>query len=70
MRILIVEDDILLGDALASGLRQLGQVVDWFGSGAQADAALADAPFDAVVLISACPAATACIGWAAGVAAA
>jgi two-component system response regulator QseB len=50
MRILIVEDDILLGDALASGLRQLGQVVDWFDSGAQADAALADAPFDAVVL--------------------
>lgn len=50
MRILIVEDDSLLGDALASGLRQLGQVVDWFGSGAQADAALAHAPFDAVVL--------------------
>jgi two-component system response regulator QseB len=50
MRILIVEDEILLGDALASGLRQLGHVVDWFVSGAQADAALADAPFDAVVL--------------------
>jgi two-component system response regulator QseB len=35
---------------LAAGLRQLGQVVDWFTTGAQADAALAAAPFDAVVL--------------------
>jgi two-component system response regulator QseB len=50
MRILIVEDDLLLGDGLATGLRQLDHVVDWFGNGALADAALADAPFDAVVL--------------------
>ena len=50
MRLLIVEDDPLLGDALATGLRQLGQVVDWFTTGAQADAALAGAPYDAMVL--------------------
>jgi two-component system response regulator QseB len=50
MRLLIVEDDNLLGDALATGLRQLGHVVDWFTNGAEADAALAHAPFDAVVL--------------------
>jgi two-component system response regulator QseB len=50
MRILIVEDDPLLGDALASGLRQLGQVVDWFQDGAQADAALVGASYDVVVL--------------------
>lgn len=50
MRLLIVEDDALLGEALATGLRQLGNAVDWFGNGAQADAALAGAPFDAVVL--------------------
>lgn len=50
MRLLIVEDDVLLGDALATGLRQRGHVVDWFGDGAQADAALAGAAFDAVVL--------------------
>lgn len=50
MRLLIVEDDPLLGDALAAGLRQLGQVVDWFVSGAEADAALAGTAFDAVVL--------------------
>lgn len=50
MRFLIVEDDALLGDALAAGLRQLGHAVDWFGNGGQADAALTSAPFDAVVL--------------------
>lgn len=50
MRVLIVEDDLLLGDALATGLRQLGHVVDWFGDGALADAALAVTTFDAVVL--------------------
>jgi two-component system, OmpR family, response regulator QseB len=50
MRVLILEDDDLLGDALATGLRQLGHAVDWFRAGAQADAAVADAPYDAVVL--------------------
>jgi two-component system response regulator QseB len=41
MRILIVEDDALLGDGLASGLRALGFAVDWFRDGAAADQALA-----------------------------
>ncbi|VTU21817.1 response regulator [Variovorax sp. RA8] len=50
MRILIVEDDTLLGDAVATGLRQLGHAVDWFGDGVLADAALSTAPYDAVVL--------------------
>lgn len=50
MRILIVEDDPLLGDGLASGLRALGFAVDWFTDGNQADAALAAAPYDAVIL--------------------
>jgi two-component system, OmpR family, response regulator QseB len=50
MRILIVEDDPLLGDGLTAGLRQLGHVVDWFQSGGPADAALAGAAYDAVVL--------------------
>ncbi|MDN8614299.1 response regulator [Variovorax ginsengisoli] len=50
MRVLIVEDDVLLGDALAAGLRQLGHAVDWFGNGSDADMALSGAPFDAVVL--------------------
>ncbi|MBX3608030.1 MAG: winged helix-turn-helix domain-containing protein [Piscinibacter sp.] len=50
MRVLIVEDDPLLGEALAAGLRQLGHAVDWFRDGARADAALAGAEYDAVVL--------------------
>jgi two-component system response regulator QseB len=50
MRILIVEDDELLGDGLASGLRSLGFVVDWFRNGADADRALASAPYEAIVL--------------------
>ena len=50
MRLLIVEDDPQLGDALAAGLRQFGHAVDWFRDGAQADAALAGAPYDALVL--------------------
>jgi two-component system response regulator QseB len=50
MRLLIVEDDAVLGDGLAAGLRQQGHAVDWFRDGAQADAALAAAPYDALVL--------------------
>jgi two-component system response regulator QseB len=50
MRLLIVEDDALLGAALQAGLRQLGHAVDWFTTGNEADAALAGAPFDAMVL--------------------
>ncbi|HZY19538.1 MAG TPA: response regulator [Ramlibacter sp.] len=50
MRILIVEDDHQLGDAIATGLRQLAHAVDWFRTGDHADAALADTPYDAVVL--------------------
>lgn len=50
MRLLVVEDDHLLGDALAEGLRQLGHVVDWVRDGTQADVALSNTAFDAAVL--------------------
>jgi two-component system response regulator QseB len=50
MRVLIVEDDLPLGEALAAGLRQRGHAVDWFPDGPRADAALAAAGYDAVVL--------------------
>lgn len=50
MRVLVVEDDVLLGEALATGLRQRNHAVDWFCDGAQADAAMAVTAFDAVVL--------------------
>jgi len=50
MRILIVEDDRLLGDGLCQGLRALGFSADGAGDGAAADAALAAGDFDLIVL--------------------
>lgn len=50
MRVLILEDDPDLGDALAAGLRQSGQAVDWFRDGQQAEAALAGTQYDALLL--------------------
>jgi two-component system response regulator QseB len=50
LRILIVEDDPLLGDGLASGLKSLGLAVDWLRTGDEAERAIAHAPYDAIVL--------------------
>lgn len=50
MRLLIVEDDTLLGDGLSRGLRALGFTVDWVTDGERADAALAAGGFDLIVL--------------------
>lgn len=50
MRILLVEDDALLGDALQAGLKQAGHAVDWTRDGIGADTALATGEYAAVVL--------------------
>ncbi|MFZ3036231.1 MAG: response regulator transcription factor [Rugosibacter sp.] len=50
MRILLVEDDPLLGDGLTAGLRQAGFAVDWVKDGVAADHALKSESFDLVVL--------------------
>jgi DNA-binding response OmpR family regulator len=50
MRVLVVEDDALLGDALHAGLRELGNVVDWVRDGVSAASALEVEHYDAVVL--------------------
>ena len=50
MRLLIVEDDPQLGEALAAALRGQGHAVDWFRDGDAADAALGGAPYDAMLL--------------------
>ncbi len=50
MRVLIVEDDELIGEGLASGLAALAFNVDWFRDGVQADAALASVAYDCIVL--------------------
>jgi DNA-binding response OmpR family regulator len=50
VRILLVEDDRLLGDGLRAGLHGDGHAVDWVTGCAPAAAALAAEPFDLVVL--------------------
>lgn len=50
MRVLLVEDDFLLGEAVAAGLRQKGHAVDWFRSGAEADGAIVGAAYDVMLL--------------------
>lgn len=50
MRILVVEDDALLGDAIQAGLKQAGYAVDWMRDGVAAEHALATEPYAAVVL--------------------
>ena len=50
MRVLIVEDDALLGDALAAGLKQRGFDTDWVQDGRDAQAAVRAEPFAAIVL--------------------
>jgi DNA-binding response OmpR family regulator len=50
MRILLVEDDPLLGAGLTAGLRQAGFAVDWVKDGVAADHALKSESFDLVVL--------------------
>lgn len=49
-RILVVEDDPLLGDAVQAGLRQRGYDADWVKDGVAAEAALRTTDFAAVVL--------------------
>ena len=50
MRILLAEDDALLGDGLQAGLRQAGFEVDWVRDGVAAEHALASATYAALVL--------------------
>ncbi|PLX63596.1 response regulator [Sedimenticola selenatireducens] len=50
MRVLLVEDDQLLGDGLSVGLEQMGYTVDWITDGNQAEAALQDNALDLVIL--------------------
>jgi DNA-binding response OmpR family regulator len=50
MRILVIEDDVLLGDAIQAGLKQSGYAVDWMKDGVSADQALGTEPYAAVVL--------------------
>ncbi|QJT82692.1 quorum sensing response regulator transcription factor QseB [Kosakonia sp. MUSA4] len=50
MRILLIEDDTLIGDGIKAGLSKKGFSVDWFTEGKQGQSALFAAPYDAVIL--------------------
>lgn len=50
MRLLLVEDDALLGSGLRAGLAQSSFAVDWVENGEDAEAAMATTAYDGVVL--------------------
>ena len=50
MRILLVEDDALLGDGLYVGLRRDNNSVDWFKNGETALSAIAETQYDCIIL--------------------
>ena len=50
MRLLLIEDDELLGDAVKTGLNQFGYVVDWLKDGEAARAALKSESFELIIL--------------------
>lgn len=50
MRILLVEDDALLGDGVCAGLRRENNSVDWVKNGETALTAIAETQYDCVIL--------------------
>lgn len=50
MRILLAEDDLLLGDGIRAGLRLEGDTVEWVTDGVAAENALVTDEFDLLVL--------------------
>jgi two-component system response regulator QseB len=50
MRVLVVEDDPMIGQAVADGLHGDGYAVDWVRDGAAAELALLHGPYDLAVL--------------------
>jgi DNA-binding response OmpR family regulator len=50
MRVLLVEDDEMIGESLREALRRQGFAADWVRDGRAADAALSSERFDAVLL--------------------
>ena len=50
MRILLVEDDALLGDGVCAGLRRDDNTVDWVKNGETALSAIAETQYDCVIL--------------------
>jgi two-component system response regulator QseB len=50
MRLLLVEDDAMIGNAAQQGLRQEGHAVDWVRDGREGEAAVANGVYDLLLL--------------------
>lgn len=50
MRVLLLEDDVLIADGIVRGLEKFGMTVDCFSSGRSGMQALTAAPYDVVIL--------------------
>ena len=50
MRLLVIEDDAMIGNGIRTGLRQDGYTVDWVRDGAAAELATAATAYDAILL--------------------
>lgn len=50
MRVLLVEDDTMIAEAVMSGLKKNGYAVDWLNNGKSAETALLSQPYDLVLL--------------------
>lgn len=50
MRLLLVEDDEVLGEVLSAGLKMEGYAVDWFTTGKLAEEAMKNNPYELIVL--------------------
>ncbi|OOF68271.1 response regulator [Rodentibacter caecimuris] len=50
MRVLLIEDDTLIGNGIQIGLTKYGFVVDWFTDGKTGLVAVKTAPYDSVIL--------------------
>ena len=50
MRLLLVEDDLMIGEAVRTGLRKQAMAVDWVQDGMAAKSALSTETFDLVLL--------------------
>jgi two-component system response regulator QseB len=50
MRLLLVEDDAMIGESIRAGLRQDGHAVDWVTDGRTAEAAMRTEPYAMVLL--------------------
>lgn len=50
MRLLLVEDDAMIGSSLRTGLQQFGYTVDWVRNGGAAESATETTEYDAILL--------------------